>query len=193
MLLLASKSPRRRSLLKMLDIPFEIVEIKNVKEEYPADLPKDEVPAFLSQLKARAYADTLKEDDILVTADTVVVLDDEIIGKPTGLREAREMLGKLSGRTHRVVTGVTLTSKKKTVTFSTVTEVVFAPLSESEIEYYVDRYQPLDKAGAYGIQEWIGAVGVAEIRGSYYNVMGLPVHRLYTELLLFSPESIPQR
>lgn len=182
MLLLASKSPRRRELLKMLDIPFEIVEIKDVEEIYPDSLPKEKVPEFLSQLKADAYRSELQEGDILITADTVVIIDNEIIGKPRGREDAIRMLSILSGRTHKVVTGVSLTSKEKSVTFSTVTEVSFAPLTRDQIEFYVDRYRPLDKAGAYGIQEWIGAVGVAGINGSFYNVMGLPVHRLFKEL-----------
>lgn len=185
MILLASKSPRRRELLKMLDIPFETVDIKDVDEVYPADLEPDKVPEYLSRLKSEAYLPELKEDDILITADTVVILGNEIIGKPKDLADAKKMLCKLAGRIHRVVTGVTISTTKKTVTFSTVTEVNFAPLSDAEIEYYVEKYRPLDKAGAYGIQEWIGGVGVAGINGSFYNVMGLPVHRLYNELLLF--------
>lgn len=186
MLLLASKSPRRRELLKMLDIPFELVELKNIREEYPADLPLENVPEFLSRLKADSYKEELQDDDILITADTVVIVNGQLIGKPRDLAEAKEMLGKLSGNVHKVITGVTLSSTKKSATFSVVTDVEFAPLSESEISYYVDTYKPLDKAGAYGIQEWIGAVGIAGIRGSYYNVMGLPVHRLYNELSAFS-------
>lgn len=185
MILLASKSPRRRELLKMLDLPFEIVGIKEVEESYPADLPKEKVPEFLSRLKASVYLDDLKEGDILLTADTVVILDGEIIGKPRDLNDAKGMLRKLSGKTHTVVTGVTLADTKRSVSFSTFTDVEFAPLSDSEIDFYVDRYRPLDKAGAYGIQEWIGAAGVAAIYGSFYNVMGLPVHRLYNELMLF--------
>lgn len=185
MLLLASKSPRRRELLKMLDIPFEIINIVDVDETFPPSLPKNMVPEFLSRLKAEANSGILKNDDILITADTVVIIDDEIIGKPRDLDDARRMLHMLSGRVHKVITGVTLTSTKKSVTFSTVTDVTFAPLSDCEIDFYVDNYHPLDKAGAYGIQEWIGAVGVAAIEGSFYNVMGLPVHRLYNELLLF--------
>lgn len=169
----------------MLDIPFRIIEIKDVKETYPLELEKEKVPAYLSQLKASAYEPELGEDDILLTADTVVILDNEIIGKPRDLKEAGSMLRKLSGKMHKVVTGVTLTSKEKSATFSTVTEVNFAPLSDAEIDFYVENYRPLDKAGAYGIQEWIGAVGIAGINGSYYNVMGLPVHRVYNELLLF--------
>lgn len=185
MLLLASQSPRRRELLKMLDIPFEIVEIKSIAEIFPAELEKEKVPEYLSKIKAAAYIESLQDDDILVTADTVVILGDEIIGKPGNVEAAKTMLQKLSGKVHKVITGVTLSSKKKSVTFSTVTEVSFAPFSQAEIDYYVEKYQPFDKAGAYGIQEWIGAVGVAGINGSFYNVMGLPIHRLYNELLLF--------
>lgn len=185
MLLLASKSPRRRELLKMLDIPFEIVEIKDVEERFQADMEAEKVPEYLSRLKATAYNTNLKADDILVTADTVVILEGEIIGKPKNAEDAKKMLGKLSGKTHKVVTGVTLSSQKKSVTFSTVTDVRFASLTEDNIDYYVEKYQPLDKAGAYGIQEWIGAVGVEGIDGSFYNVMGLPIYRLYRELLKF--------
>lgn len=185
MIYLASKSPRRRELLKMLDIDFEIIEGKEVEEIYPEDLNPEKVPEFLSRLKATAYAEDLKGDDILITADTIVILEGEIIGKPKDLSDAKRMLKKLSGKTHKVVTGVTLQSKEKSATFSVVTDVIFAPLSESEIEYYVENFKPLDKAGAYGIQEWIGGVGIAGINGSFYNVMGLPLHRLYNELLLF--------
>lgn len=185
MLLLASKSPRRRELLKMLDFNFRIVDIRDVEEKYPEELESKKVPEYLSRLKANAYVSELREDDILITADTVVILGKEIIGKPRNLNEAKKMLHKLSGRVHHVVTGVTISSVFKTVTFSVVTEVEFDALSEEDINYYVDKYKPLDKAGAYGIQEWIGVVGVAGIKGSFYNVMGLPVHRLYKELLLF--------
>lgn len=185
MFLLASKSPRRRELLKMLDIPFEIIEIKDVEETYPPELAKEKVPEFLSKLKADAYLEYLQDEDILITADTVVIIDNEIIGKPASLKEAKEMLHKLSGKIHKVITGVTVTSIKKSVTFSTVTDVEFSHLSDDSIDFYVDTYRPLDKAGAYGIQEWIGAIGVAGIKGSFYNVMGLPVHRLYHELQLF--------
>lgn len=169
----------------MLDIPFEIVDVKDVEETYPEDMEREEVPSFLSRLKAEAYSVNLSDEDILITADTVVIIDNEIIGKPKDLKAAKDMLKKLSGKVHKVVTGVTLTSKKKSATFSVVTDVTFAPLSDAEIDFYVEKYKPLDKAGAYGIQEWIGAVGVAGINGSFYNVMGLPVHRLYNELLIF--------
>ena len=185
MLLLASQSPRRRELLKMLDIPFEVVEIHDVEEIYPEDLQADHVPEYLSRLKAAAYKEELKDGDILITADTVVIIDDRLIGKPKDKEDAFRILSRLSGRVHRVVTGVTLTSTKKSVTFSSVTDVEFAKLSDEEISYYLDHYHPMDKAGAYGIQEWIGAVGIAAIDGSFYNVMGLPVHRLYQELRLF--------
>lgn len=184
-LLLASKSPRRRELLSLLQLPFDQVDLKEVKEDYPADLKPEMVPEYLSKLKASAYSMDLKSDEILVTADTVVIIDNEIIGKPHDLEDAKAMLKKLSGRKHTVVTGVTLTSMHKTSTFSTSTDVTFASLKEDEIDYYVSRFRPLDKAGAYGIQEWIGAIGVESIQGSYFNVMGLPVQRLYTELKNF--------
>lgn len=182
MLLLASKSPRRRELLKMLDIPFKIVEVKDVDEIYPESLECESVPEYLSKLKASACNGIIMENDILITADTVVIIDNEILGKPGDRDEAEEMLRKLSGRTHKVVTGVTLSSKEKAKSFSVKTDVTFADISDEEIKYYVEKYRPLDKAGAYGIQEWIGAVGIKCINGSFYNVMGLPVHQLYNEL-----------
>lgn len=185
MILLASKSPRRRELIKMLDVAFRVVELKDVEERYPDNLAPMKVPEYLSKLKATAYTPELKEGEILLTADTVVLLEDEIIGKPASLEDAKQMLNKLSGKTHKVVTGVTLSTIKKSVTFSSVTDVRFANLSWEEINYYVDTYKPLDKAGAYGIQEWIGAVGIEAIDGSFYNVMGLPIHQLYRRLLLF--------
>lgn len=185
MLLLASKSPRRRELLHLLGMEYKIVDIKDVEEVYPSDLPSDEVPLFLSRLKAEAYKLSLKTGDILITADTVVIIDSEIIGKPHSLEEAKTMLRKLSGRTHKVITGVTLTSSEKMQTFAAHTDVTFTQLSDEEIDYYVDTYKPLDKAGAYGVQEWIGAIGVSKIEGSFYNVMGLPLQKLYKELLLF--------
>lgn len=183
--LLASKSPRRQELLKMLDIDFDIVSIGNVKEEYPAELDPFKVPEFLSKLKSDAYVSRLEMNQILITADTVVILDGIIYGKPKDERDACSMLAALSGKVHQVVTGVTIASQEKSVTFSAVTEVEFAHLSAQDIKYYVEKYRPLDKAGAYGIQEWIGAVGIKGIRGSYYNVMGLPVHCLYNELKKF--------
>ena len=183
MLLLASKSPRRKEILGLLDIPFIIVDSKEVEEVYPANLEPEKVPEFLSRLKAKAYLPELQNGDVLITADTVVILEKEIIGKPKGLDDAKIMLGKLSGKTHKVVTGVTLSTTREVKSFSSLTEVTFAPLTEEEINFYVTNFKPLDKAGAYGIQEWIGAVAVSEIKGSFYNVMGLPVHRLYKELM----------
>lgn len=185
MLLLASKSPRRHELLKMLEIPFKIVTVKDVEETFPSSLPPEEVPGYLSKLKAKAYMPNLNSEDILLTADTIVLLDNEILGKPTSLEDAKNMLCKLSGRKHKVITGVTISNKAKSVTFSSVTDVYFSILTNEAIDFYVDNFQPMDKAGAYGIQEWIGAIGIQRIDGSFYNVMGLPIHRLYKELLLF--------
>lgn len=182
-LLLASKSPRRRELLKMLDMDYRIVEIKDVDEIYPTELEVEKVPSYLSRLKAEAYLKELMPEDILITADTVVILDNKIIGKPKDLEDAKRMLRKLSGRVHKVITGVTIASREKIESFSTLSEVKFAQLSDAEIDYYVETYRPLDKAGAYGIQEWIGAVGVEGIIGSFYNVMGLPIHHLYRKLI----------
>lgn len=185
MILLASKSPRRHELLKMLDIPFKFVDLKDVKETYNDELTSEEIPKYLSQLKANVYKDKLKDDEVLITADTIVALGDKIMGKPSNLEEARHMLRQLSGKIHNVITGVTISSNKTSITFSSITEVKFAKLSDETINYYINNYHPLDKAGAYGIQEWIGAIGIESIKGSYYNVMGLPIHQLYKELLPF--------
>ena len=185
MILLASKSPRRHELLKMLDIPFKFVDLKDVKETYNDELTSEEIPKYLSQLKANDYKDKLKDDELLITADTLVALGDKIMGKPSNLEEARHMLRQLSGKIHNVITGVTISSNKTSITFSSITEVKFAKLSDETINYYINNYHPLDKAGAYGIQEWIGAIGIESIKGSYYNVMGLPIHQLYKELLPF--------
>ncbi len=185
-ILLASKSPRRQELMQLLDLKFEIPASIEVEETYPLSLPAEKVPEYLSQKKASAYRNTLKENEILVTADTVVILGSEILGKPHSEDDAIDMLKKLSGNTHKVVTGVTITSSAMQKTFSAITEVDFDILSDEDIRHYVSHYRPLDKAGAYGIQEWIGAVGIKAIRGSFYNVMGLPVHRLYKELRAFN-------
>lgn len=183
-ILLASKSPRRQELIKMLEIPYESVSVGEVEEVYPAELPPEDVPAYLSRIKASAYQTPLADDEVLVTADTIVLLNGEILGKPADMEEAKVILQKLSGRVHRVITGVTLTTNMAHHTFSVTTDVHFAPLTTGEIDFYVERFRPLDKAGAYGIQEWIGAVGIKRIDGSFYNVMGLPVHQLYRELKL---------
>ncbi len=180
--ILASGSPRRRELLAGLGIEFEIRCKKDIDESYPSDLSADEVALFISRKKAEAYKLDLADDQMVITADTVVICQDEVLGKPHNRKNAIDMLMMLSGRTHHVMTGVTITTSVKTVSFSATTDVRFNNLSTEEIEYYVDRFQPYDKAGAYGIQEWIGYIGVEYISGSYYNVMGLPIQRLYREL-----------
>ena len=182
---LGSKSPRRRELMKELRIPFGIVSLGGVDEKYPDDIDPMKAAEYVSKVKAEAYLPHLDEDDLLITADTMVILGDRIMGKPHNAEEAMEMLRSLSGRTHYVTTGVTITTKGRQAAFTSVTEVDFAEISDEEARYYIDNYSPFDKAGAYGIQEWIGCVAVAGIRGSYYNVMGLPVHRLYQELKKF--------
>lgn len=185
-ILLASHSPRRRELLGHLDVEVEILPLKEVSESYPAKINPREVPAYISRKKAHPYICDLTDGEILLTADTVVINRGEVLGKPTDASDAARMLRVLSGHTHEVVTGVTLATNKSMVTFSELTEVDFAPLTLEEIDYYVDTFMPLDKAGAYGIQEWIGYIGIKAIRGDYYNVMGLPLHALYTHLLPFA-------
>ena len=182
-LILASHSPRRRELLAGLDIEFKVWVLEDIDESYPEELPAEEVPVYLSKSKARAYRDVISDDQLVITADTVVVLGDAVLGKPADRDEAVDMLRSLSGHTHRVITGVALTTTSEQRTFSVVSEVTFKMLSEEEIAYYVDVYKPYDKAGAYGIQEWIGYVGVTQLSGSYFNVMGLPVQRIYQELV----------
>lgn len=183
-IVLASNSPRRKELLSGLGLGYEVRTLSGIDESYPEGLSMEEIPQYISRKKAAAY--TLGADELLITADTIVWLDGEVLGKPTDEADARQMLRKLSGKTHQVVTGVTLTyiNEESQIhhTFSSVSRVTFAPLTDDEIDRYVARYRPLDKAGAYGIQEWIGYIGVASIEGSYFNVMGLPVQRLYTEL-----------
>ena len=180
--ILGSQSPRRKELLATLGHPFEIRTIEGHSEAYPDTLPLEEVPLYLSQLKAEQLLPTLQADELLITADTVVLLDGQILGKPHDLDDARRMLHRLSGRQHKVVSGVSLSTIDWQISFSSHTLVTFAQLTDSEIDHYVAHYQPLDKAGAYGIQEWIGYIGVSHIEGSFYNVMGLPVHRLYRVL-----------
>lgn len=184
-LILASMSPRRRTLLSDLALKFEIAPTIDVDESYPPDLAAHEVAPYLSRLKADAYTTDLDDSSILITADTVVVSHGKILGKPRDREAAKVMLRTLSGNTHTVITGVTLTSAKKQVSFSAETSVEFAILTEEEIDFYVNSFSPTDKAGAYGIQEWIGCIGVKSITGSFYNVMGLPLHRLYDELKRF--------
>lgn len=181
-IVLASKSPRRKELLGMLDIPFEIKVKEGIDESYPADMPAIEVPEFLSRLKGNAYAEDIKGNEMVITADTIVILDGHIFGKPFDEEDAIEMLIQLQGRTHTVASGVCIATKEKIVSFTASTAVTFASLSREEATWYVEKYKPLDKAGAYGIQEWIGCAAVASIDGSFYNVMGLPVHQLYNVL-----------
>ncbi|PCJ25844.1 MAG: septum formation protein Maf [Flavobacteriales bacterium] len=183
-IILASKSLRRQSLLKELGIDFEII-TKEVEEVYPPELKREKVAVFLSELKAKAFNDELNDNDLVITSDTIVCLGNEIIGKPRGREDAIAMLGKLSGNKHEVITAVTLLSKQKQHTFYEVTEVYFKTLTNQEIEYYIDNYEPFDKAGSYGIQEWIGYIAIEKINGSYFNVMGLPVKKLYEELIKF--------
>ena len=183
-IILASKSPRRQDLLKGLDIEFSI-QTKDIEELYPEDMPSQEVPAYLSKLKASAFEQELSENDILITSDTIVILGDEILEKPKSEKEAKEMIAKMSGKTHTVVTGVAITSSSKQVVFSDHTQVTFCDLSAEEITYYIEKYQPFDKAGSYGVQEWIGYVAIHKLEGSYFTVMGLPLHRLYEELKKF--------
>ncbi len=184
-LILASASPRRRQLLAGLDVDFTLAEPFECEERYPADLPAGEVAEYLSALKSEAYPHALAAGDILLTADTTVLVDDTVLGKPADKADAVKMLETLSGHSHKVVTGVTLRSAERKKTFSVCSSVNFRALDGDEIAYYVEKYSPLDKAGAYGIQEWIGYAAIEGIEGSFYNVMGLPVQRLYTELVEF--------
>lgn len=184
-ILLASGSPRRRELLAMIAPGFAVAPGRDVDESYPSDIPAEKVAEYLSKVKADAYIDLLADDEIIITADTVVIIDGRILGKPAGRDDAVAMLRSLSGRRHKVVTGVTVTARDRSISFDETTVVEFAQLSDDEIDAYIDTFRPYDKAGAYGIQEWIGAVGIKGIEGCYYNVMGLPVHTLYHRLKEF--------
>ena len=184
-ILLASASPRRRELLSQIYPDFEIAPSIEVDEVYPSSVPAVDVAPHLSQLKANAYKSLITDNQLIITADTVVINNNAVLGKPSSKSEAIEMLGLLSGKRHNVITGVTITTASRQTTFSANTEVEFSTLDRNEISWYVDKYMPLDKAGAYGIQEWIGCIGVKKINGSFYNVMGLPLHKLYNELKTF--------
>ena len=184
-IILASASPRRKELLSKLDIGFTVKTLYDVDESFPASLPVVQVPQYISRKKADAYRQEMQENDMVITADTVVAVSRRILGKPKSAEEARVMLKLLSDRYHRVVTGVTIMTTKRTETFATVSRVRFTRLNDEEIDYYISKYKPFDKAGAYGIQEWIGMVGITELNGSYFNVMGLPVQRLYAKLKEF--------
>lgn len=181
-IILASNSPRRKELLSGLGIQYEVKTLPDIDESYPEGLDGMEIPAFIARFKADAYREVMQTDELIITADTIVWLDGNVMGKPKDAEEAREMLRSLSGQTHQVITGVCLTTAVYQKAFATMTDVTFATLSEEEITFYVERYSPMDKAGSYGIQEWIGFIGVESISGSYFNVMGLPIQRLYTEL-----------
>ena len=181
-IILASNSPRRRELLAGLGYPYEVRVLDGIDESYPGTLRGSEVAEYISKAKATAYRATMGRDELIITADTIVCLDDRVLGKPADEAEAIAMLRSLSGRTHQVYTGVTLTTLDRQSSFVSCSDVSFAELTDEEIRHYVTRYRPMDKAGAYGIQEWIGYIGVKRIEGSYFNVMGLPVQRLYAEL-----------
>ena len=184
-IVLASKSPRRQELMKGIGLEFSVI-TKDVDESYPSNMSVYDVAPFLSLKKAKAFNDEeLPENYMVITADTVVIVDDMILGKPKDEADARGMLGRISGKKHSVVTGVTVCTKEKVKTFSATSKVSFEVLDEEEIRYYVDTYKPFDKAGSYGIQEWIGYIGVNSVEGSYFNVMGLPTQKLYKLLKTF--------
>ena len=184
-IILASKSPRRQELLRGMGVDFEIL-TKEIEERYPSEMPLDEVPKYLSLQKSLAFTDDeLPIDYLLITSDTVVICEGEILGKPKDREDATRMLQLLSGKTHHVVTGVTVRSVEKTESFAVRSNVAFAELDDEEIDYYIEHCKPYDKAGAYGIQEWIGYVGISGLEGSFYNVMGLPTRKLYGVLKAF--------
>lgn len=183
-IILASKSPRRQQLVKSLGIDFSVKTI-DVEENYPEHLSMEEVPLYLAELKAKPFVNGLLPNDLVITADTVVCVDNQILGKPENEKEACNMLQKLSNREHQVITGVCLTSKQKKHSFYALTTVRFKSLTPHEINHYITKFKPFDKAGAYGIQEWIGTIGITHIEGSFYNVMGLPIQKLYEEIQKF--------
>ena len=184
-ILLASKSPRRHYLLKKLGIEFEVVDNFQDDESYPEEMPIEDIPVFLAKKKANSINELLDENSILITADTIVWCNNSVLNKPDSYDEAYQMLNSLSGNKHTVITGVCLRSAEKETTFIATTDVFFTKLSDGEIEYYIRKFKPFDKAGAYGIQEWIGYIGIEKIEGSYYNVMGLPIQKVYKELKKF--------
>lgn len=181
-IILASNSPRRKELLAGLGLDFEVKVLPDITEFYPPSVPVSDIAEYIAREKAMAYRDYIKDDELVLTADTIVVVGDEVLGKPIDEADAARMLRKISNRTHQVVTGVCMNTKTRHRGFSVFTDVTFKELSDKEIDYYVSNYHPMDKAGAYGIQEWIGYIGVTSLRGSYFNVMGLPVQRIWSEL-----------
>lgn len=187
-IILASNSPRRRELLGGLGIDFTVKVIGGIDESWPHELKGEDIPLFISKEKAAPYKAIIAKDELVITADTIVYVDGEVLGKPHDEADAKRMLLLISGRWHEVITGVTLMTAERERSFAVTTKVKFCNLSDSEIDYYIKSYAPMDKAGAYGIQEWIGYVGVEAIEGSYFNVVGLPVQRLYRELINFCKE-----
>jgi len=183
-LILASASPRRQELIKGLDIPFE-TRILEIEESYPPDLSNEEIPEYLARLKASPFKKELTNNEVVITSDTVVLLKDQLLLKPKDKEEARLMLSNLSDRMHRVLTSICLTSNSKQVCITDESKVYFKKLEKDEIDYYVENYNPYDKAGGYGIQDWLGFIAIEKIEGSYYNIMGLPTHRLYKILKQF--------
>lgn len=181
--ILASNSPRRKELLAGLGVDYEVRTLPDVDESYPDTLKGADIPLYIAKEKADAYVAMMQPGELMITADTIVWLDGQVLGKPTDREDALRMLRTMSGRAHEVFTGVCITTTEWQRSFTAQTEVRFAALTEGEIAYYVDKFQPMDKAGAYGVQEWIGFIGVENISGSYYNIMGLPVQKLYRELL----------
>ena len=181
-LILASGSPRRQNFLKELGLEFEI-RLKEIVEKYPPHLKRSEITEYLSKLKAAPFLKELKDDDILITADTIVWLEGQAIGKPKNKEDALDMLNNLSDKTHEVISSFCLSTKNQQVVVSDVTKVHFVKLQPQEIEYYISNFKPFDKAGSYGIQEWIGYIGIDKIEGSYFNVMGFPVHKFYQEIV----------
>ncbi|MCQ2083474.1 MAG: Maf-like protein [Bacteroidaceae bacterium] len=184
-IVLASNSPRRRELLAGLGVEFSTRVIDGIDESWPEGLKGQDIPLHISQNKSKAYISTLAPDELVITADTVVMADDRVLGKPHSPAQAREMLHILSGRSHEVITGVTLATRERSRSFAVTTKVCFDSMTDNEIDWYIEHYSPFDKAGAYGIQEWIGYIGVTSIEGSYFNVVGLPVQRLYREMIDF--------
>ncbi len=183
-IILASQSPRRKEILSLLNLEFT-VEVKSIDEIFPKDLKTSKVAEYLAKLKASVFTN-IKDEQVIITADTVVILNDTILGKPKDKAEATEMLHRLSNRGHEVITGVCLKSAQKSIAFSSSTKVYFKDLTDAEIDYYIENYKPYDKAGSYGIQEWIGAIGITKIEGSYFNVVGLPIQELNEQLKKFS-------
>lgn len=184
-IVLASNSPRRKELLQRMGVNFKVRTLFGIDESYPDSLRGEDIVCYISRNKAKAYQSSMAPNELLITADTIVYVDGEVMGKTKNAEQAKEMLHKLSGKTHQVITGVTIVTAKRTENFGVTSQVKFTNITDEEINFYVDNYLPFDKAGAYGIQEWIGIVAVEEIKGSYFNVVGLPVQRLYQKLKTF--------